>query len=441
MRQSVTRLLILGSALLGLHTGTLAQVRRIAWQDFPDPVVLRFEEFLFRTSGATDVNSRLGVQFRGEGGSVAEFRTVQRPPYEMFPPDWAVGVRNVAPDGNSAGRALIIRFQEPLRRVGLMLGNGSEGTVAGIEALTAKGESLGAIEQVGVELEGPFVGLETTHTEGIATLILDYGADPREEEVHQLWMEPLRPRTFCTCLAQVADGSADELRLRTLLVFQNPYESYGDTWATPVRISFFDSAGEPLQLLPGGSTGSVVEFDLAGYSPHRLESGGPPGEVRVGYATIESSLPVDVLGILQTVTGASEVASEVGVEAREPKVYQVFPVEWKAAARFDTGFAIANPGDRETKVQLKLYDSSTKFKPPWMPNWPVLTLAPREHKALFLSEICDLPGHNLCSKSFPLDEDFEGSLQVISDEPVCVTSLRTRRGWLVSSLPVGSTQR
>ncbi len=270
---------------------------------------------------------------------------------------------------------------------------------------------------------------------------MDYRADPREEEVHELWMEPLRPRTFRTCLAQVADGSVGELRLRTLLVFQNPYESFGDTFATRVRVSFFDSAGEPLELLPGGSAGAVVEFDRPKYSPHWLESGGPPGGLRVGYATIESSLPVDVLGILQTVSGASEIVSEVGVEAREPKVYQVFPVEWKAAVRLDTGFAIANPGDRETKVQLILYDPSTKFKPPWMLNWPRLTLAPREHKAVFLSEICSLPGEFRLCRSFPFDEDFEGSLQVISDEPVCVTSLRTRQGWLISSLPVGSTQR
>jgi hypothetical protein len=76
-----------------------------------------------------------------------------------------------------------------------------------------------------------------------------------------------------------------------------------------------------------------------------------------------------------------------------------------------------------------------------MADWPLLTLAPGEHKALCLSEICDLPGHYVYRTSFPFDEDFKGSLQVISDEPVCVTSLRTRRGWLVSSLPVGSTQR
>jgi hypothetical protein len=55
---------------------------------------------------------------------------------------------------------------------------------------------------------------------------------------------------------------------------------------------------------------------------------------------------------------------------------------------------------------------------PGCPNG--LTLAPGEHKALFLSEICDLPGHYVHRRSFPFEEDFKGSLQVISDEPVCV---------------------
>lgn len=447
MRKSTAHFAILVGALLAPMPGTFADVRKIPWQEFSDPVVLRFGEFLFRTSRATDVNSRLGVQFWGEGGGTPEFRTVQRQPEDNLLGDQAVGIRNVAPDGNSAGRALVIRFQEPLVRVGLNLGNGTPQTVATIEALTAKGVSLGAIEQVGVEVDGPFVGLETTHPEGISTLVLDYGADPREEEVHRLWMEYLRPKTFCTCLAQIADGSAGEWRLRTLLQFQNPYESFriGDTFATRVSVKFLDSAGEPLALPMGGSPKSGVEFDLPKYSPHRLETSGTAGGVLVGYATIESNLPVDVLGILQIIDGGSEVVTEVGVEAKEPKVFQVFPVEWRAGLGLDTGFAIANPTTRETTVQLKPYDPKTRFKPPWLQAWPSFTLQPGEHKSLFLSEICGLPEPSprisWCYSGFPSEQDFEGSLQVISDEPVCVTSLRTLRGRLISSLPVGSTQR
>jgi len=418
-------------------------VKRISPFDFNEPIILSFSNFKYRNAVATEVQSGVGVRFVGEHGSIPTYWTT------LVFPDFTdmgtyVGVRNLSSGGNSEGESLILQFQVPLVRVGLDLGNGTAATVARVEALTAKGESLGFVEQVGVETTqesmGAFVGLETSSPEGISSLIVDYGAESREEEVYDLWLEYRDHRPFRTVVAQIAQGRDSKRGLDLILQIQNLYGRRNQ-----VTVKFFDSAGQPLELPFEGEWKTSLEFDILQATSVRAETSHSESGVRVGYAILESTLPVAAQAIFRMVDAESKLLSEAGVEARETRVSQAFPVEWRSEERLDTGFAFANPGEREASIWLQLWDSVHPFRPPWMWGWPTLTLAPGEHKAMFLSEICDLPGPgsmvSWCSNGFPSDQDFEGSIQVISDEPIGVTSLRTLRGYLISSLPVGSTQR
>lgn len=436
-----------GDETPGTPAGVSAQVAPADQRAFEDPIRVIFLEFLRHDAPAAELHSGLGLQFVGSGGSFPRLETV------VVYPDFAglgtsVAVRNVSPPGgDSAGKPLVIRFQYPVRRVGLILGNGTAETVARLEALTARGESLGFVEYVGPETKdtsrGPFVGLETAHPEGMATLVVDYGAEVREEYIHEVWLEYVVERPFRLSIPQLAVGRVGPRQLEMLLQLQALY-----TWGNQqMLVRFFDPAGEPLVLTVDGTERSSLDLQLTDFLSARVKITAPEEDgVEVGYAEIESKLPVAAQGIYRVLEEEKGLAAEIGIAGQEPKAFHVFPVDWKAQERLDTGFAIVNPGDQPAKVTLRVFDPQTGWKPPWMKNWPQLTLQPGEHRALFLSEICGLPSESpliiWCQNHhFPSEEDFAGSLVVVSDQPVAVTSLRTLNGWLISSLPVGSTQR
>ncbi len=221
----------------------------------------------------------------GSGGSFPRLETL-----EVFPDFGGIGlsvaVRNVSPDGgDSAGRPLILRFQHPVKRVGVILGNGTAETVARLEALTARGESLGFVESVGPETKdtsrGPFVGIETAHSEGISTLVVDYGAEPTEEYLHEIWMEHLVERPFRTYIAQLAAGRVGLRRLEMILQLQSLY-----TWeGQEAVVRFFDPAGEPLELTVGGTRRSVLDLRMADFLSARVKITAREADgVEVGYA-------------------------------------------------------------------------------------------------------------------------------------------------------------
>jgi len=407
---------------------------------FSDPVSLNLGE-LSRANGAEvgDSYAAVGVRFLGEGSSKPTAVRV------LVWVDIAGGgihtaIRNQSDTGNSSGEALILQFRYPLVRVGFTLGNGMETNVARIEALTARGELLGIIEQDNIdEKEGPFVGLETTNVKGISTIVLDYGEEEVGEQINHLWMEFLERHPYKIYLPQVAHSGGDERSLQTTIQVQNLLRSPND-----VQLKFFNQAGDPMQVNLDGTESSVFEFTLPVVSSRRMITQGSSEVTQVGYAVIESRLPVDAQAIFRVSNPDSTVSSEAGAEAAESKVLHVLPVERVVDSDLDTGIALVNPGEKESKVQLILVGEDGK-DPDAITAQPFLMLGAGGQTSLFLSEICDLsrPGqeYESCRYNFLLDEDFQGSLMIVSVEPIAVTSLRTVKGVAVSSLPVSSTQR
>ena len=255
-----------------------------------DAVSLGFGELVLAAGAEeSDIYSVFGVRFVGEGGSVPTVRTVTV--FTGVPPTIDTIIRNESPTGTSADRALIVQFMHPLVRAGFdLVGNGFEDTIASVQAFTAKGQLLGTVEQNEInETRGPFVGVETSHPEGISTVVLDYGEEEAPEQINSLIIDYLEPRSFKKYLPQIAHGRAGDFLLQTTLQIQNLYaSSQVEVW---VKLLLFDQAGDPLTLNLNGEENSSFEFTLSYLRLKQLTTEGPADKVAVGYACIESNYP------------------------------------------------------------------------------------------------------------------------------------------------------
>jgi hypothetical protein len=416
---------------------SFAQISKLTDKSaFSDAALQLFSGQLTRYAEVMDVFAALGVRLVGEGGSVptVEFVTVG----EGFLPPIDHVIRNQPLMGTSADQALIFQFKYPLHRVGFVLGNGSESTVARIRALTAKGELLGTIEQSAInETRGPFVGLETTHTAGISTVILDYGAEEQAEQIHSLLLEYLSPRVFETYLPHIVHGRAGDRLLRTLIQIQD----LGVADETKAKLSLFNQSGQPLTLRLNGQEGSAFEFTFTFLASVHLEVESLGEEWAVGHARIESSFPVAAHAIYQTSGPDFDEMVEAGVESVEAKTFHAASVERMMGAGLDTGIAVANVGETPTRAVFMLLEE-TGERPEEIRNLPSFALEPGQQRAFFLSEFCSIsPIPDFCNFDFLAERDFRGAVRITSVVPIVVTTLRTVHGIPVSSLPVGSTER
>jgi len=120
---------------------------------------------------------------------------------------------------------------------------------------------LGTIEQVVSEQKrGPFVGIETSHAEGMTTVVLDYGtADSAEQIHHGVLFETMQPRVFVFAIPQVAVGRVSDSQIRSLLQFENPF-----LYPVKVRLNFLDPSGaRPCRFTCNSSTSSCARALLS----------------------------------------------------------------------------------------------------------------------------------------------------------------------------------
>ncbi len=431
MTESICRPTMLFFVLsVATSTCAWAQVTKLTSpeQFSEDAFLLTFEE-VAGNQDPSELYASLGVFFRGEGSSRPTTGSAVIQP--IVPPQIDLVIRNKSASGATTAdgaphEALIITFQNPLRRFGVTLGNGSQDTVAALSVLKAGGKLLGSIEQDDIdEVRGPFVGVETSDPEGISTIVLDYGDGENAEQLNEILLESLSASTFGVYLPQIGDGEANGLTLQTLIqissVLQQP---------TSVRLLLFDSDGEALRLV----IDTIFEFQLNGSGSKQFLSRGDSTPVKFGYAHIESDLPVTAHSIYRTSISDTDSVSKAGILGSEGRIVQVVPAERVPEQDSNTGIAVVNVSDKETDVLLRLAEESGL--PPTDPRFGrarnrFILLKPGAHRAVFLSEVFDL----LETKRF------KGILRILSSQPVAVTALRTLRGVAVSSLSSGGTQR
>ena len=409
-------------------------------QSFSEESTLLFLSELESGSVVNDAYSAFGLQLDGEASSLptAEFLLVGI----GFPGSFDFVINNQPTEGTSAGKALILRFDSPLVRFGVEISNGSETTIATLQAFTARGDLLGTVEQGNIdELEGRFVGLETSNPAGISTVVVDYGAEENPERIHLIRFELVDPKPFRTFLAQVAAGRVGNTTLQTIVQIQSLVRG-----TVEGQIRFFDTTGQPLLFSLNGEEISQFDFNFILPGSRRLTlEPSTTGEIRFGYAMIESNLPVAAEAIFQVLeTGQplpGGLRAEAGVTSQRSRVLHAVGVQRQRDQDLNTGLAVVNTSEVPTMIQFELLNENGE-KPEEIHNQLRIELAAGGHLSFFLNEYCQLALDNtVCGIDFLADSDFRGSIAIRSVQPTVVTTLRTFSGLPRSSSPAGSIQQ
>lgn len=336
-------------------------------------------------------------------------------------PDYFWYVSNGGFGEGQASQPLVIDFDIPaeavLFRPATYTGLPSNKVVY-LEAFDSQGSSLGTIEHPGIS--APF-GLRTTSPLGISKIVFDY-RDPYPESIESLVVDYLDgERAFTTYLAQIGSGrtssaSLEDVSLTTSFILSNP----SDIQAQGL-ISFFDNDGQPLLLTLNGAAASTLGLSIDPFKSAKLEMDVSSSTVLTGYAVVRANVPLDSLAIFSVLGGSGEELSNADVDATKGFFSAVAPVQQFSGSQSESGLAIVNTGPDEAQIWIEGQGLETAF----------LTLSPGEHVAEFLSEM------------FPsLQGDaYDGSLHIVSNQPVAVVALRTRGGLPVSAVPVSSVQR
>lgn len=405
--------------ILGLAAGTAsAQVTKLSSKAVfsAEAVLLNFEG---QRDGARadELLSQWGVVFLGSSGSIPTIRAL---PSIIGGADNSV-LENTS-SGSSASIPLVINFRFPVRRVGMDLFNGTASTQATLTAFDPLGNQLGSVQETGLA-EVVFLGLETTSMRGIAKVVVSYGARPELEQIDNLIFDYLSRPTFETVLAQVGDGVFPGGALQTIIVASNLSNSTAQG-----ELKLFGSDGTPLSLTINEAEGSSFSFTLPPLASRTFVSSGTKSSTTAGYAVIRANVPVEATAIFRILDTQRQPVSEAGVSAAAGKPYQVGVVQKVVAGNFNSGLAAVNTGSQAADSRIELFDESgTRVAV----DETLLDLAPGGHIARFLTEL------------FPQleNQDFRGTVVITSNRPLALVILRTVNGLVISSLPVGSTQR
>jgi len=430
--------------LLGLVFSTAwAQVSKIdSPTDFSDAIHLPFEQLPGQMTEMDpsevipldgDEYASLGLTFLTVGSSHPI--AVSVPLFWVIGPSKRdVGIRNSSDSGTSAGQAFVLRFQYPVRRIGLTLGNGRDQTVVTLKAFGVTAEHLGSVTRTGArtpvqnpEQTLPFIGLSSAVP--VASVTLDYGNEPNDEEIHDLYLEYFTPRTFVAYVPQVADGFFGSASVRTILQIQNDFET-----STPVRVDFLQN-DEPLAINIDGQSQTRLTLDLAGLSCRQFDTSGAASPGVQGYARIESTLPIKAQALYQIRPGENAPFQESGFQSTTARLHQTIPVNLDRETGFDTAIALLNGSEKSLNVHMVLIQpdgSSPPYDPGIGDYGASRTIPPATSVAMFVGELIPY---------LRSQQAFKGSLVVRSWGPLAVTGVRTVNGIAVSSVPSVSTDR
>lgn len=408
LRVSVFALLVLTCGSLTLE----AQVTKITTESAfgSDSVKFDFQEYQAEIQAA-DVLGKWGLNLQGIENGVPRVHAIFAP-IGGSEPDRVI--QNQAQ--TSSNLPLIVNFKYPVSRVGFYLSNGTTSTTVTLTAFDPIGTKLGSVTETGLTQE-KFLGVHSLSTRGIAKVLVDYGTAAEAEQIDDMIFEYMSRPKFNTYLAQV--GDAKDL-LQTILVISNLTNS-----TAKGELRLFNSDGSPMSLKVGQETNSVFPFSLPPFSSKKMESQAVSDPLQVGYAQIESNVPVEGTAIFRLFPNDTRL-TESGVGSSVPRPFVVGVVQKVAATGFDTGVAAVNTTGETADAVVKLYNEAGNLV---ASNDTALDLGPHGHTARFLSQL------------FPqyADSDFSGTMVITSDKPMALVMIRTLGGIAQSTLPVGST--
>jgi len=281
-----------------------------------------------------------------------------------------------------------------------------------------------AIDKGGADVDA----LPVTDADGIPRSIDGNGDGTALPDLGAFEYIPLDSLSSTAILPQIATGGPG-FRYRTIIIAANT----GSVPANAV-ISFATSGTQPFPVTVLGNSGldaqsttasessasSPLFAVIAPYGTARIELGGSQ-DLTVGYAKISSNLPVNATALFKTVSG-NTIVSEVGAGLSKPG--KNFTLYIGNLNNGQSGYALANFGKNPANLILTLRDSSGNAAD--VPQ--SLTLGAGEHKAEFVAQ------------RFPsiAGKEFEGSLQVTSDQEIAAVALRydNQNQEVFSNLPI-----
>jgi hypothetical protein len=407
------------SVILVSFTAVLpAQLTEIASRDDLDTGSVEFDfEGPIYGASAGDILSRWGVYFSNGNVAVPTIMTI----FDALGQSNNL-LHNGDGSGGSANIPLVINLQFPASKVGFDMFNGDQNTQISVTAFDSLGNNLGSLQRTGLE-DPAFFGVGTGNSVGISKVLLSYGADDKSEEIDNLIVEYVDRPGFTSYLAQIADGPIPGFgTFQTTIIVSNVSNSTASG-----ELAFFDGNGNPLELDFGDGKKSSLDLLIPPSSSVTFVSSGTSLPVGVGYARIETTVPVDGTAVFRLTAPNGDVASEAGVGSDRGRVDAVGAVEKSLADKFDSGIAAVNTGGSAADAQILLYDQDGDLV---AQNKDWLDLPAGGHTSGFLPNI------------FPdiENQDFSGTIRVVSNVPLAVVIIRTAEGIVISSLPVGSLQ-
>jgi len=329
---------------------------------------------------------------------------------------------NEKPSGSSANQPLVINLRHPARKIGFFMGALTSQDQVTIQAYDPLGQNLGQISETGL-VSPAFLGVETSSDRGIAKLLLSYGSSESAERIDFLQLEYKSRPLFETYLAQVGDGPPGAGSLQTTVVVSNLTNS-----TAMGELAFFDEAGQPMQLLVNGTMGSTFDFNIESFSGNSFVTSGTSPTVKVGWAKISSNVPVGGTAVFGILGADGSVETEAGVGTSAGSSYSIGAVQKTIEGSFDSGIAVVNISNQVATARIDAIDQDGDLVA--INDQLLRNLQPGEHVARFLSQIFE----DLA------DQDFDGTIRITGNAPLAAVILRTAKGKVLSSLPVGSTE-
>ncbi len=326
--------------------------------------------------------------------------------------------------------SMTINFDEPVRRVSLNMGAESETNIVA-RFFDRSGALLGEVTR---PLYGIYPGefaLEDADGSGIVRVEVENEQPDVPEALNLILAEYVEPRPFQRCVSQVAQGALPfgDRTLQTLLTITGSWNStffrIPDGQAQIYSLEFRDPEGAPLIVNLDGTVNSEFELLSSGYM-HRfleslilrtLDSGKPLDQ---GYVCATSKYPFELATVYRILDSTRAPLAEAGIDSSIPGQSFTGVFEKTIAEDTNTALALANVSDSEATASVTFFMS---------PNTTMeadVVLGPGEQGAWFADELAEaLSGR-----------DTEGTVEIVSDQPVAATILRTIQGVVSASLPL-----
>jgi hypothetical protein len=224
--------------------------------------------------------------------------------------------------------------------------------------------------------------------------------------------------------SRIADGQFGSLKYTTGFILLN-----NSTRSTSATVDLVNDKGAPLSLNIGGSRKTSFIVTIPAGGAVELTSDGSSSPASTGWASVKSDLPISggALFTSNNVSGGTFVA-QVGVPA-SPSTSRA-SIYGQVQGDIDTAFAINNLEATPQNFTLRLLRSESSGGPGTVLLEKTLTLAAKNHTAVFLSgafaDVFDV-----------LRKNFEGWLEIEGEAGKKLNALTLRtRGASLTSLPV-----